>query len=158
MPNPTSALSAFLQSPAGRRTIAQLVSFLVDLDDEVRREAVADARLVLRRPLLGPVLDGLLRRLRHDSPAMRQRAANSLAGLGPLAAPTVVGALARGRDALVRRRLAGVLAAMGPHLEQGDRLELTCALESVQRTARSATLASDCADAIKALRHTSGGG
>jgi hypothetical protein len=120
-------------------------------DDRVRRESVETARLALRPPLLDPVLERLIERLRHERPAVRQRAAASLTELGSLAALAVVRALVRGRNPQARARLTEVLADLGQHLGREARLEVARALESVWAATRHATLASACAATIKAL-------
>ncbi len=150
-------LAAFLKSPVVRKAVTNVVNFLTDIDEEGRQAAVDAALLYLRQPLLAPVLDRLIGRLRHGSPAMRGRAAASLAELGPLAAPAVAAALARARHPLLRRRLAGVLALMGPRLGRAGRAEAVRALEAVRASTTLAALASDCAAAITALGADPGG-
>jgi HEAT repeat protein len=101
------------------------------------------------------VVDGLIGRLRSPSPGVRRRAAASLAGLGPPAVPAVLGALSRGRNVLVRRRLAAVLAEAGRGLDPEQRRALVEQLERVMATAER-EVGRACAAAIAAL--SPGGG
>jgi hypothetical protein len=137
--------------PAHRRAITWLVDFLTDLDDEVRRESLADARRALRPPFLDPVLDGLINRLRHESPAMQRWAAEALVGLGPPAVLPVVRELRRRRNLLVRIRLVQVLADFGPALSPEVRQELVRLLTQVAAGDRTGLLARRCARAIARL-------
>jgi HEAT repeat protein len=152
MPEPKVGPPRSLSPSQFRRAITGLVDFLTDLDDEVRRESLVAARRALRPPLLDPVLDGLVDRLRHESPGMRRRAAEALVGLGPPAVWPAVRELVRRRNLLVRVRLVEVLAGLGPVLAPRPRQELVQVLDQMAAGDRSGLLARACDAATALLR------
>jgi hypothetical protein len=61
--------------------------------------------------------------------------------------------MARRRNPLVRRRLAQVLADLGPSLDRDGRLRLADVLDRVGATAKYGLLARTCAEAAATLRN-----
>jgi hypothetical protein len=141
-----------MSDPRLRRHVDTVSALLLDLDDDDRRLAQEAARQRLRPPLLPFVIDRLIRRLRHPSPAMRRRAAESLAALGLPVVPAVALALVRGRTPAVRARLAEVLAAVGRGLDREHRAELVQTFERVMAAVKDGMVARACEEALKVLQ------
>jgi HEAT repeat protein len=121
-------------------------------DDEYIRTAARNAAVgTLRGMSRSVIIDGLVALLRHKDKDIRQRAASALVAFGPVAIPSLLLGLWRGRDTAWQVRLAKVLTAIVPQVPASDRGRLFFEVDRVLWQATDKAVIRACVEVQAAL-------
>src|SRR5262249_23735592 len=96
---------------------------LTNSDEDVRRKAVALAMSLTDREFLWCIAERLVDRFTGDAEAVSQRAAESLAEMGPTAFSVVVLRHSHARKEALQKRLCGVIERMAENQAKAKRAQ-----------------------------------
>jgi hypothetical protein len=128
------------------------VAALTDADEARRQWAVATVLEMAERPVLGLLIDRLVRRLKGRDDLARRQAAQSLADLGAAAVPALKYALLKSHSVEVQVLLVQTLAAISQALPPRGRTEIQTHLAIAQARATSLVVVAAVARADEVLR------
>jgi hypothetical protein len=149
LPKPKKSDANLQQLPV----VQQMLQALTHDDEQIRTAARNAAVGTLRGKARSVIIDGLVALLRRKDADVRQRAATALVAFGPVAIPSILLGLWRGRDAKWQVRLAQVLIAIVPRVPANDRGKLFFEVDRALWKARDEVVVRACMEAQAALLH-----